>query len=132
MGSSHAGGSDGSMGPNSSASSDHGKSMAASSPDKVLSHNTVIADKIKALTGKDATTACSGFKNLGQCVAAAHVANNLPGLSFDSLKSKMTGSSPESLGNAIQQLDPKANSKAEAKKAQKQADQDIQKASSSS
>jgi len=45
-----------------------------SSPSDVLSHNTAIAGKIKTLTGEDATSACDGFKNLGQCVAAAHVA----------------------------------------------------------
>jgi hypothetical protein len=36
--------------------------------------------------------ACSGFKNLGQCIASMHVAKNLdiPG-GFEPLKDKMTG-----------------------------------------
>lgn len=112
-------------------SGSHGSTgMANQSPDKVLSHNTAIASKIKDLTGQEASTACSGFKNLGQCVAAAHVSKNL-GITFADLKAKMTGSSPESLGKAITDLKPAANSKAEAKKANKQAEQDI-KASSAS
>ena len=48
--------------------------MSHASPSDVLSHNTAIAGKIKSLTGEDAQTACNGFKNMGQCVAAAHVA----------------------------------------------------------
>ena len=111
-------------------SGSHGSSgMANQSPDKVLSHNTAIASKIKDLTGQDAGTACSGFKNLGQCVAAAHVSKNL-GITFSDLKSKMTGSSPESLGKAIQDLKPSANAKSESKKANKQAEQDMNESSS--
>src|SRR5260370_12843065 len=66
--------------------------MSHASPSDVLSHNTAIAGKIKTLTGEDAATACNGFKNLGQCVAAAHGAKNLnvPG-GFDALKPKENG-----------------------------------------
>lgn len=105
-------------------------SMGSQSPDKVLSHNTAIASKIKTLTGQDASTACSGFKNLGQCVAAAHVSKNLD-IPFADLKAKMTGSGAESLGKAIQALKPSANSKQEAKTANKQAEQDLKDSSSS-
>jgi hypothetical protein len=103
----------------------HANSMHAA-PSDVLSHNTVIAGKIKTLTGEDASTACGGFKTMGQCVAAAHVAQNLkiPG-SFDALKSAMTSGSGMSLGKAIQSLAPSANSKSETKKANKQAKQDL-------
>ena len=118
-------------------SSSHGGATGArndlshGSPSDVLSHNTAIAAKIKTLTGKDAETACSGFKNLGQCVAAAHVAKNLdiPG-GFDALKAKMTGSGSVSLGKAIQELAPAADHKAEAKKANKQASDDLNEAAS--
>jgi hypothetical protein len=105
--------------------------ISHSSPNEVLSHNTAIAAKIKTLTGKDAETACSGFKNLGQCVAAAHVAKNLdiPG-GFDALKAKMTGSGSVSLGKAIQELAPDADHKAEAKKANKQASDDLNESAS--
>ncbi len=62
-------------------------------------------------------------------LAAAHVSKNL-GIPFSDLKDKMTGSSPESLGKAIQGLKPTANSTSEAKKANKQAEQDINESSS--
>lgn len=105
--------------------------MSHSSPSNVLSHNTAIAGKIKALTGEDAQTACSGFKTLGQCVAAAHVAKNLdfPG-GFDALKAKITGSGAVSLGKAIEGVAPHANAKAEVKKAKKQASDELKESSS--
>ncbi len=125
-------------GSDSSMSGSHGGAATAthndvshSAPSEVLSHNTAIAAKIKTLTGKDAETACSGFKNLGQCVAAAHVAKNLdiPG-GFDTLKAKMTGSGSVSLGKAIQELAPDADHKAEAKRANKQASDDLNESAS--
>src|SRR5260370_19743035 len=95
-----------------------------------------------------AQKACSGFKNLGQCVAAAHVSKTL-GISCACLKSDMTGTAPSSgsncpagagtkttgtrsLGKSIQSLRPTANSKSEARKAQQQADQDLKDSTSNS
>jgi hypothetical protein len=100
--------------------------MSHASPSEVLNHNTAIAGKIKTLTGQDAQSACSGFKNLGPCVAAAHVAKNLniPG-GFDALKAKVAGSGAISLGKAIEALAPNANAKSETKKANKQASNDL-------
>jgi hypothetical protein len=105
--------------------------ISHASPSQVLSHNTAIAAKIKALIGQDAQTACNGFENLGQCIAAAHVAKNLsiPG-GFDALKAKVTGTNAVSLGKAIQQLVPDANAKSETKKANKQASNDMKETSS--
>ena len=125
---SHGSATTGADGP--SASANHMDTMH-SSPKDVLTHNTAIAGKIKTLTGEDATSACNGFKNLGQCVAAAHVAKNLdiPG-GFDALKAKTTGTGAVSLGKAIEQLAPSANAKSEAKKANKQAEQDLNEANS--
>ena len=113
-----------------SASASHMDTMH-SSPSDVLSHNTAIAGKIKTLTGEDATSACDGFKNFGQCVAAAHVAKNLdiPG-GFDALKAKTTGTGAVSLGKAIELLAPSANAKSEAKRANKQAQQDLNESNS--
>src|SRR5215471_14636748 len=122
----------------------HSSSSHATSTDKTggqsmtqkLTDNTKLADKISKLTGMSATSACQGFKNLGQCVAAAHVAKNLdiPG-GFTALKDKMLGISPNgtstatskpmSLGKAIQALDPNANSKTEARKGTQQASHDL-------
>jgi uncharacterized protein YoaH (UPF0181 family) len=93
-------------------------------PSDALSNNPAIGTKIKALTGKDAAISCGGFKTIGECVAAAHVAQNLkiPG-GIDALRSAM--SSGMSLGKAIQSLAPSANAKSESKKANKQAKEDI-------
>lgn len=103
----------------------HASSMNAS-PTDVLSHNTAIAGKIKSLTGEDASTACGGFKAIGQCIAAAHVAQNLNiSGGFDALKSTMTSGSGMSLGKAIETLAPTANSKSESKRANTQAKQDL-------
>jgi hypothetical protein len=100
--------------------------MSHGSPSDVLSHNPAIGGKIETLTGQKAGTACSGFKNIGQCIAAAHVAKNLNiAGGFDALKAKMTGSGAVSLGKAIGQLAPDADAKGEAKKANKQASEDL-------
>ena len=74
--------------------------------------------------GMTSQQACSGFKNLGQCVAAIHVSNNLK-IPFDDLKAKMTGDNTESLGKSIHELKPDADAKAEAAKATKQAKKNI-------
>ena len=101
------------------------------SPSDVLSHNTAIGGKIRTLTGQNAQTACNGFKNIGQCVAAAHVAKNLdiPG-GFNALKAKLTGNGAVSLGQVIKEFAPNADAKAEVKKANKQASDDLKTTSS--
>jgi hypothetical protein len=129
----------------SSAAATHGKAI-----DQLLTQNTKLSDKIASLTGESAQQACSGFKNLGQCVAAAHVSKNL-GISFACLKSDITrtaapsgsncaapaaatttGTKTMSLGKSIQSLSPAANSKSEAKKGKQQADQDLKDSTSNS
>jgi len=108
--------------------------------DQQLSKNTQLSGKIQKLTGMPGQEAWDGFKNLGQCVAAAHVSKNL-GISFACMRSDMTGQAPPSnsncpadtgtkaksmsLGKAIQTLDPNANSKTETKKGTQQANQDL-------
>src|SRR5712675_289486 len=116
----------------STASSAHGKPM-----NEILAKNKPLSGKIQSLTGLPAEQACSGFKNLGQCVAAAHVSKNL-GISFGCLKSDVIGQAPQgtscpagtgtksmSLGKAIQTLDPRADQKAESKKGESQATKDL-------
>lgn len=146
----HPGGVGGGMGAGNHGnmgSANHGNMNSSSSAtpadqqkiDNMLTKNSAISGKLQTLTGMPAQQACAGFKNLGQCVAAAHVSKNL-GIPFACLQAEMTGQilpsschtgaaasakSPMSLGRAIQTLSPNANSKLEAKKAQKQADQDI-------
>ncbi len=119
-------------------SANSGSTHKASIAD-VLKKNPAIGDKIQSLTGMPADKACAGFKNLGQCVAAAHVSKNL-GISFDCLKDDMTGTAPTdpkacptgtgtkgsmSLGKSIQALEPAADSKTESKKGQTEASQDL-------
>jgi hypothetical protein len=138
----HAGGppSGGGMGHSNMGSSSHG-SMGTSShvtqsgsqtqsqtsfPKQLSNPNSKLSSNLQKLLPKGTTPqqACSGFKNLGQCVAAIHVSHNL-GIPFSDLKSKMTGSNSESLGKAIQALKPSSDSTAEKKKAEKQAQDDM-------
>src|SRR5215470_5204853 len=133
---------------NASGSTDHGNPNSGTSTlgsahgktvDDILGKNTKLADKISSLTGESATDACAGFKNLGQCVAAAHVSKNLE-ISFNCLKDDMTGTAPTdpktcpagtgangkmSLGKSIQTLDPNADQKTESKKGENEAQQDL-------
>ena len=107
----------------------HGGNMGKMTPDQALSNNPHLSSNLEKVlpNGMTAQQACSGFRNLGQCVAAAHVANNL-NIPFADLKAKMT--SGDSLGKAIQTLKPDANAKAEAKKGQKQANDDMKESGS--
>ncbi len=96
------------------------------SPAELLSQNTKLSSKLQSLlpAGTNLQQAASGFKNLGQFVAAVHVSHNL-GIPFDQLKAQMIGPPAESLGKAIHTLRPEANAKAQAKKAHEEARDDI-------
>jgi len=113
------------------ADADHGSGHDAnhSGPKSIsqkLAANTKLAGKLQGLLppGTNLQTAASGFKNLGQFVAAVHVSHNL-GIPFDQLKAKMVGPPSESLGKAIHDLKPTADAKAETKKAESEAHQDL-------
>src|ERR1051326_6480635 len=117
---------------------DHSSSTHGKSDDHVSGHdshgsisqklaaNTKLAGKLQTLLppGTDLQTASQGFKNLGQFVAAVHVSHNL-GIPFDQLKAKMLGPPSESLGKAIHDLKPAADSKTETKKAESEAKDDM-------
>jgi hypothetical protein len=84
------------------------------------SGNTRLAALVPAgLTPEDA---CRGFKDLSECSAALHVAQNL-NIPFADLKDRMT--SGQSLGTAIHALKPKADSRHEVQRAEEQARQDL-------
>jgi len=87
--------------------------------------------------------ACAGFKNLNDCVASLHVSHNLK-VKFNCLKWDVTGAKPAGdvkscaapsndkaldLSKAIRVLKPDANSRSEAKNAEKRAREDIKDAS---
>jgi hypothetical protein len=129
MGSSHASASSTSTHGNSSSNTNASGPKTAS---QLLSQNTKLASKLQSLlpAGTDLTAASSGFKNLGQFVAAVHVAHNL-GIPFDQLKATMIGPPKESLGQAIHSLKPAASSKTETKKATQQATQDMNESAAS-
>jgi hypothetical protein len=108
-------------------SGDHsGQGSTQSSVSTRLSSNTKLASKLQGLLppGTDLQTAASGFKNLGQFVAAVHVSHNL-GIPFDQLKAKMQGPPAESLGKAIHELKPDVDAKAQTKTAESEAHQDM-------
>jgi hypothetical protein len=89
--------------------------------------------------------ACTAFRQLNDCVAALHISHNLK-IKFNCLKWDITGTQPIkgnvsactgpdggkplSLTKAIQALKPNADAKAEAKSAERRADEDIKDASS--
>jgi len=118
-----------------------GSHMGSQAPDKVLSNSRLDSSLTNALgksgvdvPGGNLQSACQGFRNLGSCIAALHVSKNL-GLSFDQLRSAMTGPDAQSLGKAIQSLGgpnvaSKSQAKSEAKKAGKQAKRDLKAAAS--
>jgi hypothetical protein len=136
----HGGGSSSSMHGGDHSSSAHGKADADHGSGRDMNHsgdksisqklaaNPKLDSKLQSLLpqGTNLQTAASGFKNLGQFVAAVHVSHNL-GIPFDQLKAKMLGPPSESLGKAIHDLKPTANTKAETKKAETEAHQDLDK-----
>jgi hypothetical protein len=91
-----------------------------------LQKNTNLANKLQGRlpAGTDLMTASSGFRNLGQFVAAVNVSNNL-GIPFAQLKTRMVDDGM-SLGQSIQALKPTANSTVEAGRAEHDADVLIQ------
>ncbi len=111
-------------GPQASSSS-HGQDLGGS-PTQLLDQNTKLAANLQKLlpTGMTAKQACGEFKNLGRCVAAIHVAHNLD-IPFTDLKPKVTGSGAMSLGKALHALRPDADAKAEVRKAEGEAREDL-------
>ena len=78
-----------------------------------------LASKLQSLlpAGTNLDAAASGFKNMGQFVAAVHVSHNL-NIPFDQLKEKMV-TDHKSLGGAIRELKPDMTKDAANDEAQK-------------
>jgi hypothetical protein len=126
------------------------KEAGKKTPDQLLSQNTKLSDNLSNLLNKmglktvndtplTPQEACANFKNLGQCVAAIHVANDL-GIDFNKLACDMTlkpvttstcpagttaGTKGISLGASIDALKPGTDGKTEAQKAVTQTNQDV-------
>lgn len=76
------------------------------------------------LPGMNVSQAATGFKNLGAFVSAVHVSRNL-GIPFLTLKSRLAGPNPQSLGQAIQALKPGVNVENEVQRARTQTRGDL-------
>ncbi len=66
----------------------------------------------------------AGFKNQGQFIAALHASKDL-NIPFAQLKSEMTGSDHDSLGQAIHELKPTVDAKSAAHTAEQEAKADV-------
>jgi hypothetical protein len=87
-----------------------------------LERNPQLSSRLEQLlpSGMSLTDAAAGFKNQGQFIAALHVSKNLD-LSFQDVKTRMTGDDRMSLGEAVHDLRPdmtENQASAEAKKAE--------------
>ena len=120
-------------GPSPNAGTVHGNSANHSTPkgssltiSQRLDKNPKLATRLQSLVPAPMTLdqAASGYKNLGQFIAALHVSHNL-GIPFADLQADMTGAKHYSLGQAIHALKPTADATAEVKKADQEADTDI-------
>jgi hypothetical protein len=106
----------------------HGKpatvGAAAHTPSSVPKNPKLVA-KLQPLLpgGLSVEQAATGFSNQGQFIAAVHVSHNLE-ISFSDVKTKVL-SDGGSLGSAIKALKPSADAKAEIKRANQQAADDL-------
>jgi hypothetical protein len=101
----------------------------SNNPATRVANNPTLSARAQALlpSGTSVQDAATGFRNTGQFLAALHVSKNL-GISFAQLKAKMTGASPESLGRAIQDLNPnltRSQAKSAVHTADRQAERDL-------
>jgi hypothetical protein len=109
--------------------------VTTTTPTSTSVKNPKLEQRLKLLlpAGTNVADASKGFKNWGQFVAAVHVAHNL-NVPFASLKAKMTGKTPLSLGQAIQALKTTGTTptpvkpstvQTEVRKAESEADDDL-------
>ena len=118
--------------PSSAGSNNDSRDTGNERPLELKSINDVLRDSprlsanLQSMLPADATPqqACSGFKTLEQCVTTVHAAQNLK-LSFADLKAKTTGKGSIKLEKAIEQMAAGSSGKDEAKKAKKQASEDM-------
>lgn len=94
--------------------------VASDTHASAASGNTRLAALVPA--GVTPEDACRGFKDLSDCSAALHVAQNL-NIPFADLKDRVTAG--QSLTTAIHALKPKADSRREAQRAEEQAREDL-------
>jgi len=90
-----------------------------------LSQAPMVMARIRPLlpNGIDPSRAASGFGDLGEFISTLHVSDNL-NIPFHELKVRVTGPDGKSLGDAIRELRPTADSGAEIRRAREQAKRD--------
>ena len=94
---------------------------------QLLAENTKLSEKVQTLlpAGEKVQDAAAGFKDLGEFVAAVHIAHNM-NIPFDQLKGKIKEG--DSLDKALRKLNQNLSHKeikSEVKKGKKQAKEDI-------
>ena len=101
------------------------------SPAEHLAQSPKLSSKLQGFfpAGTNLTQQAQGFKNLGDFVSAAHVSRNL-NIPFAEIKTRMTNG--QNLGEAIHELKPDADHRAEERKAREQARKDLQETESRS
>ena len=121
----HEGNQEGRMSGHGESRPDAGRRSAA----EHLAQNPKLSSKLNDLfpAGANLQQEAAGFKNLGEFVSAAHVSHNL-GIPFDQLRTRIAGG--QSLGDAIHDLKPDVDHRAEVKKAQAQAKKDLKESGS--
>ena len=105
-----------------------GKPDSAGRPtiaDRLSRDHGLAAQLQKLMPNANLVALSEKFDNLGQFVAAMHVADNNPNFTFEQLETKMHEGDGMSLGAAIQALDPEADAEAEVETAQTQAAVDL-------
>lgn len=138
-GSSSGSGSSHSINPIKWIKKDKSSSNAAPSTDKNQRLTALLQQNGVLPKDGDVSSACSVFKNLGDCVAALHASHNV-GLDFNCVRADVTGvqtgadlsgckgpvgDKAVSLHEALKRLKPEADAKAEVKNAEKQAKDDL-------
>jgi hypothetical protein len=103
-----------------------GAPMPSLPPERVGEYKTLAGNLTKKLPpGTDLKSAASGFRNLGDFVAAVHVSNNLK-VPFADVKARMMNGG--SLGTAIAALKPEVDSLIEARRARADAYEELRRA----
>ncbi len=85
-----------------------------------VSGNTRLAALVPA--GMTTREACTGFKDVSECSAALHVAQNL-NIAFPDVRERVLGG--QTLEAAVHALKPSANAQIEVHRAQQQASEDV-------
>ena len=105
----------------------HGSApMPSLPPERVSDYKTLAGNLSKKLPkGTDVRAAATGFRSLGDFVAAVHVSNNLK-IPFADVKARMMNGG--NLGTAIAALRPEVDSQIEARRARADAYEELRRA----